>query len=183
MAADFEQAVKVVLKHEGGWVNDPTDPGGATNWGISLRYLKTVGDRDGDGHLDGDIDNDGDVDWQDIKLMTVDQAKAFYKAGWWDANRYFDFAQPVATKIFDTAVNTGSKRAHMLAQKACNHLGFKLRVDGELGPASRQAIRALDPIALLKELRQQQADFYEDLIAAKPKFKKYRMGWLRRALS
>jgi lysozyme family protein len=62
--SDFNQAVKVILQHEGGYVDNPNDPGGATNYGISLRFLA-------DHPESGDFNGDGEVDAEDIANMTV----------------------------------------------------------------------------------------------------------------
>jgi lysozyme family protein len=70
--AVFETAIDVVLRHEGGFVNNVHDSGGATNFGISLRFL-----RDYPG--DGDFDGDGDVDIDDIRKMTLTDAKRVYR--------------------------------------------------------------------------------------------------------
>ena len=71
--SNFESAVEKVLKHEGGYVDHANDPGGATNYGISLRFVKqSTG-------IDLDVDGDGDIDADDIKAMTPEQAKEIYK--------------------------------------------------------------------------------------------------------
>ena len=75
----FDKAIEVTLAHEGGFTDDPVDTGGATNWGVSLRFLKDAGDLDGDGVLDGDLDGDGDVDYDDIKKMARAEAIRIYK--------------------------------------------------------------------------------------------------------
>ena len=68
----FDTAIKKVLKHEGGYVDHKNDPGGATKYGISLRFIKQS-------NTDLDLDNDGDIDADDIKEMTEDKAKEIYK--------------------------------------------------------------------------------------------------------
>ena len=179
--ANFEYAIEVVLKHEGGWVNNPNDPGGATNYGISLRFLVD--------HPDiGDFDHDGDVDAEDIKNMTVDEAKVVYKDLWWDRFHYGDFLRDdVATKCFDTAVNMGQKRAGKFLQQAACNLGVKLTVDGIVGPATRHVINqfADDESAgkLLAEFRELQKQYYLHLIEINPKLAVFKRGWLNRAAS
>jgi lysozyme family protein len=183
-SSHFDDAILITLKHEGGFVNDPVDPGGATNWGMSIRYLKGRGDLDGDGRLDGDIDGDGDIDVNDVRKMTMEQAIDLYYTGFWlkygyDAIDDFD----IAAKIFDMTVNMGSIQAGKLTQRALNRLGQNLVVDGKLGAKSFAAINYEDPEMLLAELRQQQANFYLNLIRRNPSFAKYKRGWLRRAYS
>lgn len=189
----FEDAVAVVLQHEGGFVDDPVDPGGATNFGVSLRFLRGLGDLDGDGYLDGDLDRDGDVDAEDIRRMTREQAKAIYRSQWWDRYGYGQLGLPkVAAKVFDLSVNMGAHQAHKCLQRALGSVGLDLSDDGILGPASRRAIEDVAKAArqgvnsegaLLAALRSEAAGFYRTLIAEKPAFAKYRRGWLRRAYS
>lgn len=178
----FDKAILITLKHEGGFVNDPVDPGGATNWGVSIRFLKGAGDGDGDGWLDGDIDHDGDIDVDDIRNMTVEQARKIYRTHFWDKYNYdmiVDFT--VAARLFDMTVNMGARQAGKIIQRALNNCGYQLKVDGKVGKMTFSAINCTDPEILMAEIRQEHAQFYIDLIAAKPKFEKYRRGWLRRA--
>ena len=178
----FDKAILITLKHEGGFVNDPVDPGGATNWGVSIRFLKTAGDGDGDGFLDGDIDHDGDIDVDDIKNMTVEQARKIYRIHFWDKYKYdmiVDFT--VAARLFDMTVNMGARQAGKIIQRALNNCGYQLKVDGKVDKMTFSAINCTNPELLMAEIRQEHAQFYIDLIAAKPKFEKYRTCWLRRA--
>lgn len=179
--ARFEQAIITVLKHEGGFVDDPDDPGGATNFGISLRFLRKTGDLEV-----GDIDQDGDIDADDIRQMDVEDAKNIYRKYWWDKYGYARIgSQVLATKIFDLAVNMGAKQAHKLVQRACRAAGVYLIDDGVLGNRSYGAIITLGEAgsydAILAALRSEAASFYKLLIAKKPVFEKYRNGWLNRA--
>lgn len=175
--SNFELAIPIILKHEGGFADDKTDPGGATNFGISLRYLKTLGEL-------GDIDGDGDVDYFDVKNMTRDQAIDFYKKHWWDKYNYTLITdQEVATKVFDTAVNMGHSQAIKLVQRACNSLTCQLVDDGILGVNTLSAINQLEEMALLIAIKQQCVNFYLELIKRKPEFIKYKYGWLKRAYS
>ena len=181
-SSHFDKAILITLKHEGGFVNDPVDPGGATNWGVSIRFLKGAGDGDGDGWLDGDIDHDGDIDVDDIKNMTVEQARKIYRIHFWDKYDYdkiVDFT--VAARLFDMNVNMGAKQAGKIIQRALNECGQNVVVDGKVGKNTFAAINCTNPEMLMAEIRQAHAQFYIDLIAAKPQFEKYRKGWLRRA--
>jgi len=178
--ASFDQAIGLILKHEGGWVNNPNDPGGATNFGISLRFLV-------DHPEAGDFDMDGDVDAEDIAGMTIEQASDIYRQFWWDMYRYDQFAdQTIATKVFDHAVNMGAKRAHILLQTAMNKaFGLKLTVDGALGPASYRSINAVhdgdEEQILLRTYCDEIWAFYQRLIANNSKLKVFAKGWQRRA--
>jgi lysozyme family protein len=168
--ATFELAIPVVLRHEGGLVDNPNDPGGITDYGISLRYLKTLGH-------DGDFDHDGVVGPNDIKVLTKDQACHIYQHYWWDRYQYGLFnCQNVATKTFDMAVNMGAVAAHKILQRA---LGTA-NVDGIIGP---ETIRLVNNAStkLLDSMENQQAQYYKNLALSNPKFDEFLRGWLKRA--
>lgn len=180
--AAFEPAITVVLKHEGGFVNNVNDAGGATNYGISLRFL-----RDYPG--DGDFDGDGDVDIDDIRKMTLTDAKAIYRKHWWDKYKYEKIVdQTIATKALDLSVNMGASRAHKLLQAAINK-AFRLNlvVDGALGNASFGAINALATLGDRQKLLTAYADeawgFYQQIIRKTPSQKVFERGWKNRAYS
>lgn len=179
----FEYALDKVLRHEGGFVDDPVDPGGATNFGISLRFLKEAGelDLDGDGRADGDLDLDGDIDVDDIRAMSRDDAAFFYRSHWWDRNDYGAFPLTIGWKVFDLAVNMGSPQAHKVLQRACRACGRAITDDGILGPVSRRTVAEISAPELLVAIRAEAAGFYRSLIAAKPRLAKYESGWLNRA--
>lgn len=160
--ADFRRAVEVMLSHEGGWSDDPTDPGGRTRWGISQRSYPDV----------------------DVENLTREAAIAIYRRDWWDRYGYGAIVdQALATKIFDLAVNVGAKRAHMLLQQALRAAGATVRVDGVLGPATIAAIAAVKPGELLAALRSEAAGFYRILELRSPPLGRFINGWLNRAYS
>lgn len=176
--SNFDTAIVTVFKHEGLFVNDKQDPGGATNFGVSLRWLQSIGDLDGDGFLDGDFDLDGDVDIDDIKNMTKEDAYKLYRLHWWEKYQYEKINnQIIATKVFDFSVNMGSKLSHKCVQRAIRAAsGTKLIDDGVLGVKSLEAINTANHNLLLVALRSEAAGFYRAL--NKPK---YIEGWLNRA--
>ena len=160
--SNFEKAIVVVLKHEGGYVNHPSDPGGETKYGISKRSDPNV----------------------DIKNLTVEQAKAIYLRDFWKPGPYdaiFDDA--FATKLFDTAINVGPKRAYRFAQQAVNAAGGNLTTDGIIGPKSIAQINAVHPQKLIDAFRSIQAEYYNSLVKADPKKSVFIRGWLIRAES
>lgn len=175
----FEWAFTVVMKHEGGFVNDAADPGGATNYGVSLRFLRKEGI---------DIDGDGDINEDDIHALTPQIARDIYRDKFWNPCRCNAIrSELIATKIFDMAVNMGRKQAYRIAQRAVNQLDYdpKLTVDGLVGPATLNAINSLEltDYELLEVMREEQAEFYTELIRRKPQLAKFRLGWLRRAIA
>lgn len=100
----FETAMNFVWQWEGGFSNDPDDPGGATNFGITLRTAIENG---------MDIDHDGDVDVDDIRKMTPEAAMVVYKNKYWSPifNAVPNIPWAVAIAGFDAAVNCGPARA------------------------------------------------------------------------
>lgn len=175
----FEPAVDILLKHEGGYSNLAADAGGATNYGVSLRFLKAEG-------LLGDFDGDGDVDIEDIINMTKEDAMNVYKTCWWDKYKYGTINdQTIATKVFDLSVNMGASRAHKLLQQALNKaFGLRLTVDGVLGPASFRVLNGIeddDEQLLLTAYCDEAWGFYQAIIAAKPSQKVFARGWKNRA--
>lgn len=188
--ADFAKAVETVLKHEGGFVNDAADPGGATNFGISLRSALQM-DLNADGKVDKldwdilDLDQDGDLDAEDIKKLTADSAKAVYFSQFWERYHYDRFhSQEVASKIFDLAVHCGPRQAHKLLQMALNSArGADLCVDGLLGTLTLSVANGTATDDLLAELRAAQVRFYRQVVTARPRMVKFLNGWIARAES
>lgn len=182
----FLAAVALVLKHEGGFVHDPADPGGATNFGVSLRFAQAelAKDGDGDGFLDGDFDRDGDVDVGDIRAMSLEDAADVYFRHWWQRHGYDRINdQAVATKVFDLAVNMGAPQAHKCLQRALRAAWFPTADDGVLGPQTLSSTNAAEARSLLAALKSEAAGFYRGLAAAKPPLAKFLPGWLNRAYS
>ncbi len=179
--AQFEPALATLLKHEGGFVNNPNDPGGATKYGISLRYLQKVGDLDGDGWLDGDLDKDGDVDADDIAILQPEDAGKHYLNQFWKRYRYDWIAsQDVATKLLCLSVHAGPRRAHLVLQKSIIY-HTAVTVDGLIGPLTRAAANMVEETWLGTEFRHETAKFYRELIQTKPKFAEFDRGWMNRA--
>ena len=180
--SEFDAAIATVIHHEGGFVNHVKDPGGATNFGISLRFLDSVGDFDGDGWKDGDFDHDGDVDIDDIRGMTEQQAIGFYYTHWWEKYRYSHIHnQGVATRVMDMAVNMGGRQAHKILQRSMRSFGVLLVDDGILGAKTLEAINTTPPSLLEAAYRAQLDGFYRMLVELKPADRSvFLNGWLNR---
>lgn len=177
MSAKFEAALNNTLRHEGGYVNDPVDPGGATNYGISLRFLRNVGDLDL-----GDVDHDGDIDADDIRLFSREHAASAYRAQFWDKCGYEAIKDAlIAAKVFDMAVNMGPRQAHKILQRALNDLGCSLVVDGDLGPLTLGAVNNVEGLRLFPRIVVRAKGFYLGLMLRNPALKKYKNGWFKRA--
>ncbi len=181
----FERALDATLEHEGfdQFVNDPADPGGATKWGVSLRFLKSLGDQDGDGLHDGDYDGDGDVDADDVKALTRGDAALLYKARFWDKILCGSMDHEiVAAKIFDLAVNMGPRQAGRILQRALRACGVDVVEDGVIGPKTVKAVNSVTtPHVLRAAIRSEAAGFYRALVAKRPGLSRFIKGWLRRA--
>lgn len=172
----FDRFMPLILKHEGGFVNNKLDPGGATKFGISLRFLKSIGDLDGDGFFDGDIDHDGDVDIDDIRLLTKETVAPFYRQHFYNPMRIDKLMhEELALQVFDFGVNAGTKRAVMTLQSL-----IKVKVDGLIGPTTLHYANSWDA-TLNTKYRSERMDFYRNLVKDRPKVKDFLRGWLFRA--
>ena len=179
----FEQAIDVIINHEayqhpdGHWdyyVNDPDDKGGPTAWGISTLIIETHG-------IAPEFLKIPDLSAESIELITLDTAKTVYRTVFWDAHKYSDITdQTAATKIFDANVNMLSGGI-MCCQRACISLGYPVTVDGLMGPNTLTAINSCDPSNWVKQVCKEMAKHYQNIIAAKPKQKKFERTWMRRA--
>lgn len=179
--SDFLAAMPTIFKHEGRFSDDANDPGGATDYGISLRFLKSLGDLDKDGWPDGDINHDGECNVEDIKALGRVDAERLYKAYFWDKAGYDRIhSQVVATKLFDLAVNVGLTGAHKIAQRAVRAAtGLNLPDDGIMGLRSIAGLNMSTSVILLVAIKAEAAGYYRSI-----KFKgseKYINGWLNRA--
>ena len=173
----YAWAYTVLAHHEGGFVDHSNDPGGATNYGVSLRFLRQQGI---------DIDDDGDIDADDIRAITPEKSKAIYKEYFWIPSRCHEIkSEMIATKIFDMAVNMGQFQAYKLVQRAINeHAGNDvLFVDGLVGPVTIAAIneRNREDFLLLMYIRNEQSEFYTLLVERSPQLMDFIVGWQRRA--
>jgi lysozyme family protein len=156
----FEQAVAEVLRWEGGFVDDPLDPGGATRFGISQRQYPQL----------------------DIRALTVTAATAIYRRDWWERYGYGRLPHPrVAARVFGLAVNIGPVPAHRCLQRALRANGQPVREDGKLGPRTYAACGQVHAAALLAALSSEAAGYYRGLVCARPPLKRFLAGWLRRA--
>jgi len=171
----FDIAVPWIFYAEGGLAEEVNDHGGTTKYGISLRYLRHVGDRDDDGYADGDLDHDGDVDGDDILIMTREEALAFYRQDFWEAARCGDMPPTVALTLFDARVNHRPLTAARLVQEA---LG--VATDGRIGPVTIQAAHNANPQRYLKNHLGYRARLYSDLVAANSSQARFLRGWFNR---
>jgi lysozyme family protein len=171
----FNLAIGTVLRREGGFVNNVNDAGGATNFGVSLRWLKTQG-------LIPEIElmenHPGtNTPLEDVKNMTAADASDFYQKYWWLPAYEEITAQALATKVFDTAVNMGAGRAARLLQQAAG-VGV---VDGVLGPKTLATVNGASALGVYTTFQTLQAQFYRNIVLAHPSEAGFLNGWLNRA--
>lgn len=158
----FNRCFKAVLKHEGGYVDHPRDPGGATNLGITLGTAKAY-------RLD--IDGDGDVDKNDVRLLTPTTAAPVYRDGYWNKCSCDNLPAGVDYMVFDLAVNSGTNRAIRYLQRAVG-----AAEDGKLGPKTMLLVNSRDAADIIRRL----ADLREALYHSLSTFNTFGKGWIRR---
>ena len=133
MERNFEKSLTAVLKHEGGYVDHPKDPGGATNKGITIatfrRYVKPNASK------------------RDLKNITKAQVESVYRQHYWDKVRASELPSGVDYAVFDFAVNSGPSRAVKYLQKVVG-----ATEDGKLGPATLQAVSEGNPEQIIEKL-------------------------------
>lgn len=170
----FKIAVNFVLSHEGGLTKDLRDPGGITNYGISLRFLKAAG---------LDINADGHIDEEDIKALRKEDAIEIYRNKWWDKYGFERIhSLNVAKKIFDLAVNMGSYWGICILQKAVNYAGYsELEMDGILGIETIAATNVCKDQYLLPSIKEYAIDHYKDIVRKHPELGIFLRGWINRA--
>lgn len=158
--AKFEPAFADVLKHEGGYVEDPSDPGGATRYGISQRSYPDL----------------------DIRHLTLDMAKEIYRNDYWLKLKCDEIEnQGVAAELFDFGVNAGHRQAVKTAQEAVTLLWKDIKVDGKIGSQTLQALNGYKhPDRLVVAMKSLRAMYYINLVREKPALGKFIGGWLMR---
>ena len=148
---------------EGGYVNNPSDPGGETKYGISKRSYPAV----------------------DIPALTRDQAIAIYYRDWWQKYRFDQLSAAIAGKTFNLAVNMGAAAAIRCLQRACRACGQPVAEDGVIGQMTADVTHTLAMgdagRMLMAALRSEAAGYYRLTAAASDKGEEFIRGWLNRA--
>lgn len=157
----FDRCFKAVLRHEGGYVDHPRDPGGATNLGVTIGTARAY-------RLD--IDGDGDVDKDDVRLLTPETAAPVYRDGYWLKTKCDKLPAGVDYMVFDLAVNSGTNRAARYLQRAAGVVE-----DGQIGPKTIAAVTG-NAARIVERLEDIREDFYRSLDT----FPTFGRGWLRR---
>ena len=151
--ADFEQAIQTTLQHEGGYTDNSSDPGGATNMGIEQRDLPNIPIRD----------------------LTVAQATAYYFETYWKQFYSLISSQQIASKLFDFGVLFGVGTAVKNLQAALD-----IEMDGLFGPGTLAAVNAAAPASLLLKFQAEMNAHVRAIVAGNPKLEVFQAGWQNR---
>lgn len=153
---NFDMAFDRLIGHEGGYVNHPNDPGGETNWGVTVAVARANGYAGS------------------MKDMPRDTAKEIYRRQYWDKAMAESMPPAVGFQVFDAAVNHGMSQAAKFLQRAAGVV-----VDGVIGPKTLAAVNDRDAAALVFLFNAEREQFYTDL-KTWPTFGK---GWSRRVVA
>lgn len=157
----FDRAFELLIGHEGGYTTNRNDRGNWTGGKVGVGILK--------GTKFGIAANT--YPNLDIKNLTVEQAKEIYLRDFWKKARCDELPHTVRFDVFDIAVNSGVKRAHILLQRA-----LQVTDDGIVGVKTKAALSKYDPEQLLMRLAAERILFYSNL----NDFKHFGKGWVRR---
>jgi len=161
MTGEFEKALKRILKHEGGYVNDPLDSGGMTNLGVTKRVWEEFV-----GHP---------VSEADMRVLTPEIIAPMYKMKYWNSSYCEVLPKGLDYVVFDFAVNAGTGRSVKTLQQAIGCVA-----DGVIGPKTMEAINDAEPKDLIAKFSDARADFYQGIVTRKPDQARFIKGWLNR---
>jgi lysozyme family protein len=177
----FEAAHAHVAKWEGGFFDHPADPGGVTNHGVSLMFLKSLG------LLEGDVNGDGEISRADILAITKDNAKLIFKRHFWDKPGVEHLPPLIAVAFYDLAVNAGCGRAAIVLQEGVNAAKGNRVISAHapnLGPLTRtyaaEFAASGRQLALANAYLDAREAWYRRLATAKTTSAVFLKGWLNR---
>ena len=176
-----EAIAREILAREGGYVNDPDDPGGATKYGVTVHTMRRLG---------MDLTGDGRVDARDVQRLTQDQALKIFIDHYFRAPRISELPKVLQATVFDMQVNAGTNAVKLL-QRLCTKMGFPAKADGRIGPKTLEAARraaAAAPDHIRDAYGIERRNYYYALGDRRPKSRKFarrrdggKGGWIRRA--
>ncbi|MFD0978681.1 holin-associated N-acetylmuramidase [Tropicimonas aquimaris] len=178
---DIEAIASEIVAREGGFVNDPDDPGGATKYGVTIGTLQRLG---------MDLDGDGRVGVSDVQRLDRATAVRIFIEHYFHRPRIAALPQTLHASVFDMYVNAGSNAVRIL-QRLLVQMGETVAVDGVIGSqtiaaAERAAVRAPDHLADAYGIARR--NYYYALADARPASRKYarrrdggKGGWIVRA--
>ncbi|HMB12730.1 MAG TPA: holin-associated N-acetylmuramidase [Roseovarius sp.] len=178
---NVEQIATEIVAREGGFVNDPDDPGGASNFGVTIHTMRRLG---------LDLDRDGDVDVGDVRALSRGQAVTIFIDHYYRRPGIAGLPEALRASVFDMYVNAGANAVKIL-QRLLREMGQAVDVDGVIGPqtqaaAARAAMAAPDHIGDAYGIARR--NYYLALADARPASRKFartrsggKGGWIRRA--
>ena len=176
-----QDIAREIVAREGGFVNDPDDTGGATNFGVTLGTLRRLG---------LDVDGDGEIDVGDVQSLKPEQAVAIFVEHYYEQTGIRALPVVLQASVFDIYVNAGRAAVRIL-QQLLVEMGHPIAVDGAIGPQTVEAAEvaaALAPQYLADAYGIASRNFYLRLADARPASRKFarsrsgeKGGWVRRA--
>jgi lysozyme family protein len=178
---DVRQIAEEIVGREGGFVNDPDDPGGATNHGVTIGTLRRLGI---------DVNRDTRIDVADVKALTRKQAVEIYLKHYYEGPGIAALPEALQASVFDMYVNAGGNAVKIL-QRLLTDMGFPCDPDGAIGPQTiRAAQMALEaaPTHLADAYGIARRNYYYALADKRPASRKFarsreggKGGWIKRA--
>ena len=176
-----EAIADAIIAREGGYVNDPDDPGGATNFGVTIGTMTRLG---------MDLDGDGRVTPADVQRLTRAQARKIFVDHYFHRPRIAKLPEAIQASVFDMYVNAGGNAVKIL-QRLLNDMGQRISVDGAIGPQTIEAAQiayASAPEHLADAYGIARRNYYYALADRRPSSRKYarrrdggKGGWIIRA--
>lgn len=158
----FQVSLPFILRWEGGYVNHPDDPGGATNRGVTQK----VYDR---------WRRDEGLEARDVRELTDAELEDIYESGYWFPPKCHELAEALDLVQFDTAVNMGTRRAVKTLQSSVG-----CTADGIYGPMTARAVAQCDAGTALMKYCDERDGFYRRLATQRPRLAIFLKGWLNR---
>ena len=161
MKENWGKSFELVIKTEGGYVNDPDDPGGETNLGVTKAAWSSYLARP--------------IEEGEMKALTKDMVKSFYKRMYWDKLKCDSLPVGVDYAVFDFGVNAGTGQSAKFLQRAVGAAD-----DGSIGPGTLGYVARMDKEEILQKFSDQKEKFYQGIVERKPTQSKFLKGWLAR---
>lgn len=178
---NVQQIAEDIVRREGGFVNDPDDPGGATNHGVTIHTMRRLG---------LDLDGDGAVTAADVRQLSRAQAVDIFIRDYFERPRIGELPEPLQASVFDMYVNAGGNAVKIL-QRLLGAFGVPVAVDGVLGAQSLAAaaqVMVLAPDHLVDAYGIARRNYYFRLADRRPASRKFartraggKGGWITRA--
>jgi lysozyme family protein len=176
-----KEIAEEIVAREGGFVNDPDDPGGATNYGVTIHTMRRLG---------LDVNRDARIDVADVRALTRSQAVDIYIEHYFKRPGLAALPEAVQPSVFDMYVNAGMNAVKIL-QRLCADMGFPCDPDGQVGPQTIRAAQAAfeaAPSHFADAYGIARRNYYYALADARPQSRKFarrrdggKGGWITRA--